>query len=93
MKTYPDNQELLKIINDIEEQFDLNKLNIRDVNIWPLVRISICFGLIANRYNIGTFVNEKKGKKISSLISDFISLKKFLSKKPKINTLHTTHNI
>ena len=59
----------------ILKEFDLNKLNIRDVNIWPLVRISICFGLIANRYNIGTFVNEKKGKKISSLISDFISLK------------------
>ena len=60
MKTYPDNQELLKIINELEDQFDLSKLNIRDVNIWPLIRISICFGLISNRYNIGTFVNEKR---------------------------------
>ncbi len=93
MNTYPDNQELLKIINELEDQFDLSKLNIRDVNIWPLIRISICFGLISNRYNIGTFVNEKKGKTILSLISDIIALKKFLSKKPKINTLHTTHNI
>ena len=93
MKTHPDNKELLKIINEIEDQFDLSKLNVRNINIWPLVRISICFGLIANRYNVGTFVNEKKGKTILSLISDIISLKKFLSKKPKINTLHTTHNL
>ncbi len=93
MKTNPDNQELLKIINELEDQFDLTKLNVRGLNIWPLVRISICFGLIANRYDVGTFVNEKKGKTIFSLISDIISLKKFLSKKPKINTLHTTHNL
>ena len=62
MKTHPDNKELLKIINEIEDQFDLSKLNVRNINIWPLVRISICFGLIANRYNVGTFVNEKKRK-------------------------------
>tara|TARA_B100001057_G_scaffold499631_1_gene611046 strand:+ start:1093 stop:2496 length:1404 start_codon:yes stop_codon:yes gene_type:complete len=88
-----DNQELLKIINELENTLDISALNLKDLNIWPLIRISICFGLIAIRYDTKTFVKAKRSKNIFSIFKDFWYFKEFISKEPKIRTIHATHDL
>jgi hypothetical protein len=89
-----DNRNILKVINEFEASYDLSSIKANNFNIWPIVRIAICFGLISKRYSGDTFLKQKKSKK--SAFASFIAYRSFLSmNKQEINiqTLDVTHDI
>jgi len=88
-----DNRELLKIINDLENTIDISALTFNDLNIWPLIRISVSFGLISQRYNAKTFSNKKNSNNILTTYKNYINYKKFLKKNLTIKALDVTHDL
>ena len=88
-----DNRELLKIINDLENTIDISALTFNDLNIWPLIRISVSFGLISQRYNTKTFSNKKNSNNILAAFKNYINYKKFLKKNLTIKALDVTHDL
>lgn len=94
MNSSLENQYLLKVVNEFEDIYDLTSMEINNTNIWPIVRIAICFGLISKRYNPNTF--QKKRKSSKSIYKSFNDYKSYLSKKNQdksIQILDITHDI
>ena len=43
------NNEILKLFNKLEDKIAVNEFNACGFNIWPIIRMSVCFGLISER--------------------------------------------
>ena len=87
------NHDLLKIINELEDHIEPSSMKINGYNIWPLIRISICFGLISERYKSKSFYQNKK--KSTGIIKAFINYLSYHSNKKNmsIGVLNVTHDV
>jgi hypothetical protein len=84
------NDEILKLFNKLEDKAAINEFNACGFNIWPIIRMSVCFGLISARYNKNTMkeltLKERRGYLYKSIRSLFRG-----AKKKKSSILFITH--
>ena len=89
------NKDILKIINEYEHHQKHNLLNISQINMWPLVRIAICFGLISKRYDAETFTKVKtknKFKNYLNFIRKYNLIKSVIKKDKRLESLEISHD-
>lgn len=93
MNHIPSNHDLLKTINELEDQIKPSSMKINGYNIWPLIRISICFGLISRRYQSKSlYRNKKKSTGTIKAIKDYLSYSSN-KKNNSIGVLNVTHDV
>ncbi len=93
MNHIPSNHDLLKTINELEDHIKPSSMRINGYNIWPLIRISICFGLISERYQSKSFYQNKKQS--IGIIKAFLNYLSYHSnnKNMSIGVLNVTHDV